>query len=164
MYVNEIMTTNPKTCRLDSSLDDVARLMWEGDCGAIPVVGQGNRPLGIITDRDIAMAAMLRRQPLWDIHAADVIQGQSLCCCKQSESIESCLQLMEEHEVRRMPVINDDSGALCGIVSLGDALAFTQGGSHSPKKKTPVDAADVIGTLKRVSAHHQSWTTQQPAM
>jgi CBS domain-containing protein len=156
MYVNEIMTTNPKTCRLDSPLDAVARLMWENDCGAIPVVGQGNRPLGIITDRDIAMSAMLRRQPLWDIHAADVIQGQALSCCKQSDTIESCLRAMEQHEVRRMPV-TDDAGTLCGIVSLGDALAFTQGGSHAPKKKTPIDTADVIGMLKKVSAHHHSW-------
>jgi CBS domain-containing protein len=154
MYVNELMTTQLKTCRPDSSLDDIARMMWDGDCGAIPVVTQDNKPVGIITDRDVAMAAMLQHRPLWDIRAAEVIGGQSLCCCNQQESVESCLQKMEQQKVRRV-LITDETDALCGILSMGDALAFTKG-KGTAKAREKVDVGNVIGMLKKVSAHHES--------
>ena len=154
MYVNEAMTTDLKTCRPYSSLDDNARLMWDGDCGAIPVVTDDNKPMGVITDRDIAMAAMLNHQPLWEINASTVIQGQNLCCCNQLDTIESCLRKMEQSEVRRM-LVTDESGCLAGILSMGDALAFTRGESVV-RKGEKVDVDNVLGMLKKVSAHHAS--------
>jgi CBS domain-containing protein len=153
MYVNEVMTTQLLTCHPDSSLDEVARMMWEGNCGAIPVVAD-NKPLGIVTDRDIAMAAMLNHRPLWDIPASTVIQGQNLCCCNQQDSIDSCLKKMEQQEVRRV-LVTDDVGTLSGILSMGDALAFTASGNGPAKKTDRVDADNVLGMLKKVSAHHQ---------
>ena len=103
------------------------------------------------------MAAMLKHQPLWDIQASSVIQGQNLCCCNQQESIEACLRKMEQQEVRRV-LVTDDAGSLSGILTMGDALAFTRSGNGSAKKSEKVDAADVLGMLKKVSAHHQSDT------
>lgn len=157
MYVHEAMTTDVKKCKPYSSLNDVARMMWEGDCGAIPVVSDDDKPVGIITDRDIAMCAMLNHQALWEIQASTVIQGQSLCCCDQQESIESCLRKMEQSEVRRA-LITDESGCLAGILSMGDALAFTrQAGSARDsysKKGEQVEVDNVLGMLKKVSAHH----------
>ena len=100
------------------------------------------------------MAAMLEHQPLWDIQASSVIQGQNLCRCKQ-QSIESCLQKMEQQEVRRV-LVTDDAGSLSGSLSMGDALAFTKSGNGSAKKSEKVDADNVLGMLKKVSAHHQS--------
>ena len=114
MYVKEAMTSDVRICGPHSSLDDVARMMWDADCGAIPVVTDDNKPMGIITDRDIAMAAMLNHQPLCDIQASTVIQNQTLCCCEQQESIESCLRKMQQAEVRRI-VVTDESGSLVGI-------------------------------------------------
>jgi CBS domain-containing protein len=157
MYVNEAMTTQLLTCRPDSSLDEVARMMWDGNCGAIPVVSEHNKPVGIVTDRDIAMAAMLEHKPLWNIQASSVIQGQSLCCCNQQATIESCLRKMEQQEVRRA-LVTDEAGSLCGILSMGDALAFTRASNGSAKKSEKVDAANVLGMLKKVSAHHPSGT------
>ncbi len=161
MYVNEAMTTDVKKCKTYSSLNDVARMMWEGDCGAIPVVSDDNKPLGVITDRDIAMSAMLNHQALWEIQASTVIQGQSLCCCDQRESIEACLRKMEKSAVRRA-LITDEEGCLVGILSMGDALAFTrQEGSAKDssresyaKKADKVEVDNVLGMLKKVSAHH----------
>lgn len=155
MYVNEAMTTQLLTCRPDTSLDEIARMMWDGDCGAIPVITDNNTPVGIITDRDIAMAAMLNHQPLWNIQASTIIQGQKLCCCNQQESIESCLRKMEQQEVRRV-LVTDDAGSLSGILSMGDALAFTRSVNGSAKKSDKVDVDNVLGMLKKVSAHHQS--------
>lgn len=154
MNVNEAMTTSVKTCNASTSLDEIARLMWQEDCGAIPVVTDTNQPIGIVTDRDIAMAAMLNHQPLWNIPASTVIQGQHLSCCSQQETIESCVAKMEENGVRRI-VVTDDSGALCGIVSMGDAVAFTQP-DKTKSRKNLIGAELVLGMLRKVSRHHQS--------
>jgi CBS domain-containing protein len=164
MYVHEAMTSDLKTCRPYSSLDEVARLMWEGDCGSIPVISDDNKPMGVITDRDIAMAAMLNHQPLWEINASTVIQGQDLCCCNQQESLESCLAKMEQKEVRRV-LVTDAAGSLVGILSMGDALAFTRSDNANVARRDKVDVDDVLGMLKKVSGHHgdNQQADKQPA-
>jgi CBS domain-containing protein len=160
MNVNEAMTSTVKTCHANSSLDEIARLMWDNDCGAIPVVSDSNKPLGIVTDRDIAMAAMLNHKPLWDISADTVIQGQRLCCCSQQESLEQCITKMEQNGVRRL-LVTDDSGTLAGILSMGDAVAFTQ--SANGKRRTRgVNIDETFDMLRKVSAHHQA--PEQPVI
>lgn len=154
MNVNQVMTTPVRTCSSSTSLEEVARMMWEGDCGAIPVVSEANIPLGVVTDRDIAMAAMLNHQALWSIPAATVIQGQKPFCCGQQDSVESCVSQMEQHGVRRI-LVTDDSGALSGIVSLGDTVAFAQPDA-SKNRKDLIGADKVLGMLRKVSGHHQS--------
>lgn len=154
MNVNEAMTTPVKTCNASTSLDEIARMMWEGNCGSIPVVTETNQPIGIVTDRDIAMAAMLNHQPLWSIPASTVIQGQQLSCCGQRDPIESCVGKMEENGVRRI-LVTDDSGALCGIVSMGDAVAFAQP-DKAKSRKNIIGAEQVLGMLRKVSGHHES--------
>lgn len=155
MFVNEAMSTNVKVCHGDTNLDAVSRLMWENDCGAIPVVNAKNKPIGIVTDRDIAMAAMLNHRPLWEIEAGSLLSKQRLCSCHQDTSLEDCMVEMEQNGVRRMPVVGED-GRLVGIISMGDIVAFA--GSKSGKvrkngKSVPVD--NVISMLQHVSAHHQ---------
>ncbi|MES2604582.1 MAG: CBS domain-containing protein [Pseudomonadota bacterium] len=153
MNVNEAMTTPVKSAYSNTSLDAIARMMWDQNCGAIPVVEGDNQPLGIITDRDIAMAAMLNHEPLWNIPASTVIQGQRLTCCSPQESIEMCVEKMEQHSVRRI-LVTDDSGALCGIVSLGDAVAFTKSADRKGQEKGAVKPEQMIDMLRKVSAHH----------
>jgi len=154
MNVSEAMTRSVKSCSASSSLDEVARMMWDGDCGAIPVVSDDNRPIGIITDRDIAMCAMHRHEPLWNIQASQVIDGQRLICVKENESIEHCVEKMREACVRRI-VVTDDNGALCGIVSLGDTVAFTERDTDNDDIPA-VESDRLIGMLRKVSAHHAS--------
>ena len=152
MNVNEAMTKAVKCCSSSTSLDVIARMMWEEDCGSIPVVGDDNRPVGIVTDRDIAMAAMLNHEPLWSIPASRVIQGQRLACVTQQESIEDCVTKMEQKRVRRI-LVTDDGGALCGIVSMGDAVAFANCDRDNDQSPA-VEPDQVIGMLRKVSAHH----------
>ncbi|MDT8397800.1 MAG: CBS domain-containing protein [Pseudomonadales bacterium] len=154
MYINEAMSTQVKTCHSDSNLEDVARLMWDNDCGAIPVVNAENKPVGIVTDRDITMAAMLNHQPLWHLQAAQVVQGQRLCCCHQEEALESGITAMEQNGVRRLLVTNED-GSLAGILSMGDALAFARSTAGAGGKPGAVDLRKVLGMLQKVSAHHE---------
>jgi len=155
MNVNEIMSIDVKTCMPSSNLQEVAGLMWSNDCGAIPVVNEQNIPLGIVTDRDVAMAAMLNHKPLWALTAAEVIHEQNLCSCQQNNSMQECLTMMKEEGVRRVLVTNADD-TLAGIVSIGDVVAFT-GNSTSRSKKQPaqqIKHEPVLSMLKHVSAHH----------
>jgi CBS domain-containing protein len=160
MNVKEAMTAQVKVCRPETSLDEIARLMWETDCGAIPVIAEDHKPIGIVTDRDIAMAAMHNHQPLWDIQASKVIQGQEPCCCSHKESLESCLETMERHKVRRL-MVTDDRGALCGILSMGDAVSCTNQQKAS-WGKTSVSAEPVLDMLRQVSGHNSS--SDRPAL
>lgn len=155
MNINEIMSIDVKTCDANSTLDHVAGLMWKYDCGAIPVVDEQNIPLGIVTDRDIAMAAMLTHKPLQSLTPNDLLKDQNLCCCQQNDSMQDCLDKMQENGVRRMVVTNAD-GTLAGIVSVGDIIAFTGNSRMKSAKTGPrVSMEQALGMLKRVSAHHQ---------
>jgi len=154
MNINEIMSIDVKTCMPSSNLQDVAALMWSNDCGAIPVVNELNIPLGIVTDRDIAMAAMLNQKPLWALTAGEVIQNQNLCSCQQNNSLQECLNMMKEESVRRVIVTNADD-TLAGIVSIGDVVAFTGNSISRGKKQTAhIKHEPVLSMLKHVSAHH----------
>jgi CBS domain-containing protein len=148
------MTAPVRCCSPDSSLEDLARMMWAEDCGSIPVVDDESRPVGVVTDRDIAMAAMLKHQPLWEICASDVIKGQRVVCCSQQEPVESCVAKMKENSVRRI-LVTDDAGKLVGIVSMGDTVAFAQD-SPDPIAGCAIDSDEVLGMLRKVSAHHPS--------
>jgi CBS domain-containing protein len=152
MNVNDAMTTPAKCCTADASLEEIARMMWQEDCGAIPVVDERNQPIGIVTDRDIAMSAMFNREPLWKLTAAKVIQGQRLVCCNPQDSIENCLEKMKEGEVRRILVTGDD-GAVCGILSMGDAVAFASSAAHRDTE-CAINSGHVLGMLRSVSGHH----------
>jgi CBS domain-containing protein len=152
MYVNEVMTTSVTTCRSDTSLDEIARQMWNSDCGAVPVLDANDKPIGIVTDRDIAMSAMLNHTPLWEIPAATVTRGQQLCCCNQHDPVEDCITTMEQRGVRRLPV-TDDAGKLVGILSMSDALALTQP-VNGPKRTPPVRVEHVLGMLRKVATRH----------
>ncbi|HEY0962106.1 MAG TPA: CBS domain-containing protein [Pseudomonadales bacterium] len=155
MKVNEAMTAPVRCCSPNSSLEEVARMMWDSDCGAIPVVGDDDRPVGIITDRDIAMCAMHRHQPLWDIRASQVIEGRGdPVCCNHGDSIDDCVEMMQQAEVRRI-LVTDDRGALCGIVSLGDAVAFTERETDDDDIAA-VESDQLLSMLRRVSGHHRS--------
>lgn len=120
--VSSVMTANPATCKADTPLRDVARLMLEHDCGQIPVVDADNRPVGVITDRDIAVRVVAAGKDSGSATAADAMSTP----CKSvssSTSLYDTTCLMEAEKVRRIPVTDAD-GRLAGIVSIADlALA-----------------------------------------
>lgn len=153
MNVRDAMSSDLKCCTSGATLEEVARVMWDNDVGAVPIVSEDNRPLGIITDRDIAMCAMHNHKPLWELQASEVIQQQRPCCCDQDESIQSCLEKMEQNEIRRMLVTRED-GTLCGIISMGDIVAFTSANGRGKRQQDGISPDNTIELLKNVSAHH----------
>ena len=140
MEVREIMSTNLETCRADDTLDRAARLMWEYDCGVVPVVDHEGTAVGMITDRDICMAAYTQGRPLGEILVSTAC-SRDLRVCRAGDPIEEAEAIMAAAQVRRLPVI-DKERKLCGIVSLGD---FAQ------HVREPVGRADGL-SLERVAA------------
>lgn len=116
MRVQEVMTANPACCTPDATLQEVARLMAEHDCGEIPVI-QNRKPVGVVTDRDIAIRVVAKgRNPL-QMTARDCMSSP-VVTVKPTTDLDECCHTMEEKQIRRVPVV-DDSG-ICGIVSQAD--------------------------------------------
>ncbi|MEJ2565196.1 MAG: CBS domain-containing protein [Gammaproteobacteria bacterium] len=147
MRVSDVMERDVRTCSPDDSLEAVAMTMWNNDCGAVPIIGQSGEPLGIITDRDIAMSCALNHKPLWELHARDVANNRSLYTSREGDDIQSALNTMQTHRVRRLPVV-DDSGHLRGIVSMDDVIYRSE--EHMPG----MSYWDTMNTLKAVCIHH----------
>jgi CBS domain-containing protein len=121
MKIREVMTRNPVTCQPTATLQQVACIMRDNDTGAVPVV-EGSSLLGMVTDRDIVVRAVAAdgsaRRTAREVCSADPI------CATPEMSTGEAEELMSEHQVRRLPVVED--GQLVGIVSLGD-IAVKEG-------------------------------------
>lgn len=122
MQVREVMTSNPACCTPDSTLQEVARMMVENDCGCIPVVNdQSNKkPVGTITDRDIAIRTVAAGQNPIPMKAADIM-SIDIATIRPNQSLEECLRAMEEKDIRRILVV-DEKGNCCGIVAQEDIV------------------------------------------
>ena len=118
--ITSIMTANPASCRAETPLRDVARLMVEHDCGLIPVVDQDERPVGTVTDRDIAVRVVAAGKDHASATAADAMSGPCTTVTAGS-SVQDAAKAMEGAKVRRVPVV-DDAGRLAGIVAIADLV------------------------------------------
>jgi CBS domain-containing protein len=108
------------TCTTEMDLARVGWLMWEGDCGALPVLREG-KVIGIITDRDLCMAAAMKPRPCTEIRVAEAMSAGDVAVVREDETLEVALALMAKRRLRRLPVLNG-SGDLVGLVSLNDAV------------------------------------------
>ena len=122
--LNSVMTANPACGTGDTPLREVARMMVENDCGEIPVVDsrESGRPVGVVTDRDIAVRMVAEGRDTASACASDCMSSP-VTTIQQNASLADCAQAMEQNQIRRVVVV-DDAGAVCGIVSQADiALA-----------------------------------------
>jgi CBS domain-containing protein len=120
MSVQSIMTPNPACCTVTTSLQDVAKMMIDNDCGQIPVVAEdgSRKPVGVVTDRDIVVRLVaLGSNPL-EAKAGDAMSTPCVTV-NCDTSLRECCDVMEASQIRRVPVV-DAKGELCGIVSLAD--------------------------------------------
>jgi CBS domain-containing protein len=124
LRVREVMSREPLSCRPADSLSRAAQLMWDGDCGVLPVVDEAGKPIGIVTDRDICMAAYTRGLPLAEL-AVSGAMSTAVYTCKPTDSLRTLMEEMATRQVRRVPVVAED-GSLIGIVSLADIARFGQ--------------------------------------
>jgi CBS domain-containing protein len=114
MNIRDVMTSNPRTVSPGDTIQNAARIMRDEDTGVVPVVDNG-RAVGVVTDRDIVVRAVANgelNRPIRDIVSRDVVTASP------DMSTKEAAQLMSEHQVRRLPVVENDR--LVGIVSIGD--------------------------------------------
>lgn len=146
MKVRELMKREVRSCLVDDNLDWAAHLMWDGDCGALPVVGKEENVVGIITDRDICMAAYTKGLPLSTIKVEEAMARQVTFCSPES-TLETAMALMKEARVRRLPVV-DGAGKLVGILSLNDlACEAREATKHGGGNLRSIDVADTLGVI-----------------
>src|SRR6185503_15486061 len=115
MNAQEIMTNDVKWCRLGTNLADAAKLMWDTDCGVLPVVNGSGQVVGMITDRDICMACATKSRAPSELTVFDAVSGKAHRC-KTSDDVHTVMDMMKREQVRRLPVV-DEEGALQGVIS-----------------------------------------------
>lgn len=118
LTVSAIMTEPARYCLPEQPASAAAQIMWDHDCGAVPVVGDEGRVLGMITDRDLCMAAYTQGLPLVAIRVGDVM-ARPAHACRPDDSFTQAAELMARAQVRRLAVV-DSEGRLVGMVSLAD--------------------------------------------
>lgn len=152
MLVEQAMTTATACCGLNDSLETIAYQMWNGDFGAVPVLNEQGMPVGMITDRDIAMATALRHASPAQLFAHQLIGERPLVSCSPKWELKQALKLMVKEKIRRLPVV-DDQYQVIGILTLSD-IGHAVG---SGRKKTEISPAEFAGAMKMIAgAHRQS--------
>ena len=117
MLVKDVMTASPVFCRPTDSVDRVAKLMVEHDCGVIPICDL-RKPIGIITDRDITCRVVAAGKAPGAVRVSDVMT-KNVFAVKEDDDVQAAIDLMEKKQVRRLPVLNA-AGNLVGIVAPSD--------------------------------------------
>jgi len=121
--VRDLMTRNPRTVTEKDSVLDAARIMRDQDTGIVPVIDNGRKIIGLITDRDIVVRAVAGGKDINGIHVNEVM-SKSVRTVKEDDSVRDVLNVMSGAQVRRVPVVNRNN-ELVGIVSMKDLATET---------------------------------------
>ncbi|MGH9872929.1 MAG: CBS domain-containing protein [Pyrinomonadaceae bacterium] len=157
MKVKEVMNPDAKAIWITESLADAAKSMWDNDCGILPIIKDGRKVVGMITDRDICMGTAMKDSHPSGISVEEVMSGR-VYAAMPDEDVEQALQTMREHKVRRLPVLNDE-GELAGILSMNDIVLKAKGSNG----KAQINYADVVETYQAICQHPLPMATAAPA-
>jgi len=136
----DVMTPNPVCCSPETPLDQVARLMRQNNCGEIPILDSTDRPIGVITDRDIVCRVVADgKNPM--AYTAETCMSESVVTVPTDAPLEEVIATMERHQIRRVPVV-DEQGCCTGIIAQAD-VAWT-----GPQRKV----AELVREVSRDTA------------
>lgn len=155
------MTTAVKSCGPYDTLNRAAQIMWENDCGAVPVVDHDTRVVGMITDRDLCMAAYTQGV-LLNHSQVNGAMSKDIIVCGPAQDIATAEKLMREHQVRRLPVV-DDKERLVGILSLNDIARYADRERASKARKRQIKDTEVVQTLGAICVPNGSGTAVHAA-
>jgi CBS domain-containing protein len=166
MQVREVMTPNPACCTPDSSLQEVAQMMKDIDCGCIPVVDShlGMKPVGTITDRDITIRSVATNHNPINMKASDIMTT-NIATVRPNMSIEECFDVMEDREIRRVIVV-DEQGKCCGIVAQADVVQSNASPIRTNKviREISESAPSRNQSIPMSRGNYESGSTQQSFM
>jgi predicted transcriptional regulator len=135
------------SCHIDQPLQAAAQVMWERDCGIVPVVDHDGHLAGVITDRDICMAALFQHHRLSEI-AVSKVMSTEVATCRQGDQLIDAEHLMSLRQVHRLPVVDED-GTPVGMLSLSDVARRVRQASGKNS-----GAADLAETIAAISEPH----------
>jgi CBS domain-containing protein len=137
----DLMTENPACCTPETSLDEVAKMMRQYDCGEIPVIDHTEQPIGVVTDRDIICRVVAEgKNPM--AYPVEVCMSRPVVTVPVDAQLGEVLALMERLQIRRVPVV-DDNGRCVGMIAQAD-IAWA-GGKQ--------DVADLVREISRANGH-----------
>lgn len=145
MRIRDLMSTHVTTCAPDDTLNRAAQIMWEHDHGCLPVVDAEARVVGMITDRDVCMAAFTQGKALHECRVTDAM-SRTVYSCSASDRLANVEELMQDRQIRRVPVLGE-WGQLVGILTLADLARFVQ----SKALRKALSATGVVKTLAFVT-------------
>ena len=147
MKVKEVMTPDARAIWITESLADAAKSMWQNDCGILPII-KDRKVVGLITDRDICMATAMKDSNPSSISVEEVMTGQVYSVAPEDD-IQQALQTMQEHKIRRVPVVSAE-GELEGILSMNDVVLKAK---EATGKTAALDFAHVVKTYQAICEH-----------
>ncbi len=167
--VDQLMSHPVVTCRVHDHLDAAAAIMWDRDCGVVPVVDDDGRIAGIVTDRDICMAAYTQGRPLHQI-PVDTVMTRDVHCCRPDDPVTRAEEAMQHHQVRRIPVVDAEKRPV-GLLSLNDLAresthsSAAQRGLITGTARTLAAIGRPRGTAVDARHPHHEWDdyVQRPA-
>ena len=148
--IESVMRRPVITCRPEDSLHTAAGLMWDHDCGALPVVDENDKVIAMITDRDICMAAYTQGLPLSGMQVRSAMSNE-LHACHPDDAVAEAERCMGEKQVRRLPIV-DLEGRVQGILTINDLARETARGSDRAAAQQP---QEVLRTLRKVGESHR---------
>ena len=151
IYVREIMSCPPITCRPEETLAQAARFMWDCDCGAVMVTTVEEQLVGIITDRDICMASYMSGRPLHQIQASETM-ARHVHSCRGEDSVHSALLSMGLHQLRRLPVVTAHDEPI-GLISLNNVIRYAVSGDGRLRRELLETLAQVCQPRGLASEH-----------
>jgi CBS domain-containing protein len=147
--VADLMTRTVRACAIHNTLNDAARIMWDHDCGCAPVVDAHGRLAGIVTDRDLCMAAYTQGVALAAIPVERAMSARVISCSR-GDDLETAHRLMRTHLIHRLPVV-DTRGHLLGILSLSDLVSHARANNAPPSEA--VEVATTLYAIHRRREH-----------
>jgi CBS domain-containing protein len=149
MKVQDMMTSDVQCCGPDTNLAAAAKMMWDSDCGALPVLHVHGQVMGMITDRDICMATATKNRPPSEITVWETVSGKAHTC-RMSDDVHTAREIMKRERIRRLPVV-DEEGVLQGVVAMNDFVLLA--GEAKGGKTPAISFEDVVRTMKAISVH-----------
>jgi len=139
MRVEDIMTKEVSYCAPGTNAAEVAEIMWNKNCGSLPVVEDGGRVIGMVTDRDLFIALGTQNRRPADLTVSEIM-NKDLSVCAPTDDVSAALTTMAQKQSHRLPVVNGE-GLLEGILSLDDIVVRAEGDGLSK---------EVLKTLKTI--------------
>lgn len=154
MKVKEVMTASAVCCGLETNVGQAVELMWSRNVGMLPVVDVDGKLIGVVTDRDICIALGTRNRLPGELTVGEIAMKKVLTC-RPNDDVHEALSEMATHQVRRLPVVNDQNIPQ-GVLSMDDLVLHSEVGKL--RGACDLSSEEVASALKKV------YRLQQPVV